>query len=194
MQSPPQNTSGTSGGTSSGTSGVADELKADVQQVASTAGDRLHGEINARKGTAATQARSVSSAIDRAAGELDDSPQWIRSAFSQAARQVQKFADTLENRDSRQIMSDVRSFARDYPGTFLAGCAAAGFAAARVFKAGASDGSSPQQGSFEQYEAPGFETYAPGVAPPGGFQSASGAGFGSAADSTIPPTTRGEFV
>ncbi len=120
--------------------GVAGELKSDAQHLGKTAADRVHSELDARKGTAASQAQSLSSAIDRAAGELDtNAPDWLRNAFQQGARQVQKFADTLEQKDSRQILDDINSFARDHPGTFLAGCAAAGFAAARVFKAGASE-------------------------------------------------------
>lgn len=130
MQSPPENTGGT-----------VDELRADAKQLSYSASNRIHSELDARKGTAADQAKSVSSAIDRAAGELDESsPEWLKSAFQQGATQVRRFADTLEQKDSRQIVRDVETLARENPGTFLAGCAALGFAAARVFKAGASDG------------------------------------------------------
>lgn len=142
MQSPPQNTGGT-----------VDELRADAQQLTSSASNRIHSELDARKGTAATQVKSVSSAIERASGEFDEStPQWLKSAFEQGASQVRRFADTLEQKDSRQILRDVQTLARDNPGTFLAGCAVLGFAAARIFKAGASDGTTdqfqPQQAQF----------------------------------------------
>jgi len=122
--------------------GAGEELRADAKHLGTAAANRLHGEVDARKGTAATQAKSVSTAMERAAGELGDgSPQWLKSMFQQGAQQVQRFADTLEQKDSRQLMSDVTGFAREHPGTFLAGCAAAGFAAARLFKAG--DSSNP---------------------------------------------------
>ncbi len=141
MQSPPENTGGT-----------ADQLRADAQQLTSSAGNRIHSELDARKGTAANQAKSVSSAINRAAGEFDEStPEWLRSAFQQGATQVRRFADTLEQKDSRQIMRDVETLARDNPGTFLAGCAALGFAASRIFKAGASEGSQSQPPSQAQF-------------------------------------------
>lgn len=141
MQSPPENTGGTAG-----------ELRDDAQQLASTAKNRIHSEVDARKGTAANQAKSVSSAIERAAGELDqDTPEWLRSAFQQGASQVRRFADTLEQRDSRQILQDVQTLARQNPGTFLAGCAALGFAAARIFKAGASDGPDAQYRQSPQF-------------------------------------------
>lgn len=140
MQSPPENTGGTT-----------DELRSDAQQLSKTATNRLHSELDARKGTAASQAKSVSSAIDKAAGELEDSPQWLKSAFEQGASQVRRFADTLEQKDSREIFDDIQTMARNNPGTFLAGCAALGFVAARVFKAGGSEGStgfSRQQSQF----------------------------------------------
>ncbi len=139
MQSPDQ----TAGQTTGSTSGMSSELRSDAQQLGTTAGNRIHSELDARKGTAAQSAKSVGSAIERAAGELDQGvPEWLKSAFQQGAQQVQRLADTLEQKDSRQIVSDIQTMARNNPGTFLAGCAALGFAAARIFKAGADDGSS----------------------------------------------------
>lgn len=121
--------------------GTASELRADAQQLGSKAADRLHGEVDARKETAVKQAQSVSSAIGQAADGLDESsPDWLKSAFRQGAQQIQRFADSIEQKDSRQLMSEAQDFARNNPGTFIAACAAIGFAAARVLKAGA-----PQQ-------------------------------------------------
>lgn len=126
--------------------GVRSELRSDAQQLGTSASNRIHSEIDARKGIAAEQVQSVSSAIQRASSELDDgaAPQWLKSAFQQGAQQVQRLADSLEQKDSRQIMSEVQTMARNNPATFLFGCAALGFAAARIFKAGAPD-SSPTQ-------------------------------------------------
>lgn len=118
--------------------GMRGELRSDAQQLSMSASNRIHDEIDARKGAAAEQAKSVSSAIDRAASELEDgTPQWLKSAFQHGAKEVQRFADSLERKDSRQIMRDIQAMARNNPTAFLAGCAALGFAAARVFKAGA---------------------------------------------------------
>lgn len=156
--------------------GMRDELRSVAQQMSKSATNRIHSELDARKGTATDQAKSVSSAIDRAAGELDEAPQWLQSAFRQGATQVRRFADTLEQKDSRQILSDVRNMARENPGTFLAGCAALGFAAARVFKAGASDQQQPRS------QQPSF--------PPAQVNEPM---FRPASDSTS-PSPRGEFA
>lgn len=127
--------------------GVGNELLSDAKNVGTSAVNRLHSEVDARKGEAATQAKSVSTAIEQAAGGLDpNAPAWLKSAFEQGAEQVQKFAATLEQKDSRQLVNDVSDFARGSPGTFLAACAAAGFAAARIFKAGSSENMPAQPG------------------------------------------------
>ncbi len=127
--------------------GVGKELLSDAKGVGTSAVNRLHSEVDARKGDAASQAKSVSSAIEQATGDLDpNAPTWLKSAFEQGARQVQKFADTLERKDSRQLVGEVSDFARGSPGTFLAACAAAGFAAARIFKAGSSENTPGQLG------------------------------------------------
>jgi hypothetical protein len=127
---------------------VGSELRADAQHMGSSAANFLHGEADTRKGAAAEQARSASSAIQRVAGELDEgAPAWLKSTFQQSADQIQKFADALEQKDSRQLLNEVQTFARERPGAFLGACAAAGFAAARIFKAGGENTSSPNQQS-----------------------------------------------
>ena len=130
--------------------GAGSELRSDAQQLGTTAVNRLHSEVDNRKGEAATQVKSVSSALDRAAGELDDgAPDWLKSAFRQGSQQIQRFADSIEQKDSRQLIRDVEDFARDRPAMFLAACAAAGFAAARIFKAGGAAQNEREQQSYQ---------------------------------------------
>jgi ElaB/YqjD/DUF883 family membrane-anchored ribosome-binding protein len=151
---------------SQGGGGTGSELRSDVQQLGNTAANRIHSEVDARKDTAADQAKSVSSAIHRAAGEMgQDSPDWLKSALRQTADKIQGFADTIERKDSRELMRDAQDFARNNPGAFLAACAAAGFAAARIIKAGGQQ----QQG------IPGQEPTQLGAigTPPTGAQSPS---------------------
>ena len=140
---------------SSESGGVAQELRSDAQQIGSTAKDRIHSAVESRKSDAAGQARSAANAIQRAAGELDQgAPAWLRSAFQQGADQIQRFAETLEQKDSRQLMSEVQSFARERPALFLGACAAAGFAVSRVFKAG---GEQQQSKRFDRSQPWGNE-------------------------------------
>lgn len=134
-----------------GTGDLRQELRGDAQKVTHSAKERVQGELDARKGMAAEQAHSLSSALHAAADELgSDSPNWLRSAFEQGSQTLQRFAETVEQKDSRQLTRDVQQLAREHPGTFMATCALVGFAAARVFKAGGA-GSNGGAGSYQPY-------------------------------------------
>lgn len=120
-----------------GSSNLGSELRDDAGTLANSAAERLHGEVDARKGNAASQARTLSSALDRASEELGQgSPAWLRSAFESASQTVQRLADVVEHKDSRELTHEVQQMARRNPGSFLVACAFAGFAAARVLQAG----------------------------------------------------------
>lgn len=170
--------------------GMSNELVADAKQMGSSAIDRAHSEVDARKGAAATQAKSVSSAINRAAGELDDgAPAWLKSAFEKGAEQIQRLAETIEQKDSRQLVDEVNGFARRSPGTFLLGCAAAGFAAARVLKAGGDAGASPGDkgmGSTSGNAASGLAGTSPSAPVTPAFDTPYSTGVGSTPRSTMP--------
>ena len=133
---------------------VGTELLSDAKNVGSSAVNRIHSEVDTRKGEAVTQVQAVSSTIERAAETLDpNAPKWLKSALEQGAEQIKSFADTLEHNDSRQIASQVTEFAKRSPGTFLGACAAVGFAAARVFKAGSSANDPTQHGAVSPVQS-----------------------------------------
>ncbi|EZP74358.1 hypothetical protein BV96_00446 [Sphingomonas paucimobilis] len=143
---------------------LREELRDDAQKLSTTAAERVHSEVDARKSPVVEQARSVSSALDSAARELSGGQTlgWLNSLFEQGAQQIRQLADTLEQKDSRQLMDDVRSIARNNPGTFLAAFAAAGFAASRVLRAGPETGS----GSLQPGAQPGGSPPAPAYGDP----------------------------
>lgn len=123
--------------TSESAAAVGSDVLSDAKSLGATALDRVHSELDNRKGTAAAQVKSVSTALETAVDQLDPgTPQWLKSALEQGASQIQAFAASLEQKDSRELAAMVSDFARQSPGTFLGSCAAAGFAAARVLKAG----------------------------------------------------------
>ena len=183
-----------------GTGGAADELRSDAQQLTSKAADRIHSEVDARKGNAAEQARSVSSAIQTASGQLDESaPTWLKSAFQQGADQIQRFAETIEQKDSRQILNEVQNFARERPALFLGACAAAGFAAARIFKASGEEQASQQFGHTGRRDAD--QPWGEGEGANGSQSTRSPEQYGQQSDdptsggaTATPVGRRGEFV
>ena len=177
-----------------GTGGAADELRSDAQQLTSKAADRIHSEVNARKSNASDQAKSVSNAIQTAAGQLDGSaPTWLKSAFQQGAEQILRFAETIEQKDSRQIVNEVQNFARERPALFLGACAAAGFAAARIFKAGGEEQASQQFGQTGRRDAaqPWGDSHSTRSAQQFGEQSDDPTSGGA---TVTPASPRGEFV
>ncbi len=119
---------------------MAQDLKQDAARLKDTVGARARQEAESRKGQAAHLAGSASSALETAAQDLRDNPEapdWMASALQQAARKIQEFASHVDGRSVEDLGSDVADFARRSPGTFLIASAAAGFAAARVLRAGA---------------------------------------------------------
>lgn len=128
---------------------VGAELLEDAKNVGASAANSIHSEVDARKGEAVTQVQAVSSTIERAAEGLDpNAPTWLKSALEKGAQQVKTFADTLDQNDSRQMVNQASDFAKRSPGTFLGACAAAGFAAARIFKAGGEENLASPAGAF----------------------------------------------
>lgn len=128
---------------------MGSEIASDAKSIGGKAVDRLHSEVDARKAGVASQAKSVSGAIGQVADALHpDSSNWLKSAVQQGAQQAQKLADAVEHKDSRQIVSDISDFARNSPVTFLGVCVAAGFAAARVLKAGSGEATPSQSDGY----------------------------------------------
>lgn len=127
--------------TSSATNGSTfrDELKHDAERLKSTIGERAKTEATTRIDQAEQAMGSASDALEAAAEKLErnpDAPDWMASAIQQAARKMDGLAGLINGRDLDDIAHEVTQFARHNPATFLAASAAAGFAAARVLRAG----------------------------------------------------------
>ena len=129
-----------SGGQADNRSSVTDELEQDAQGLKEAA--IKHGEVQAEQGKerVAAAASSASAAVQTAADQLrenDDAPDWLASAFTTVARQVDSMASRLQDKSPRELANETRRFAADNPAAFLVASAAAGFAAARFLRAGA---------------------------------------------------------
>ena len=119
---------------------AADELKHDAENLKETARRQGEARTEQEKQRVGRAATSASSAMQTAADELredNDAPDWLASAFSSVAREVDSLAHHLQNKSPRELAGETRRFARENPTAFLAASAAAGFAAARFFRAGA---------------------------------------------------------
>lgn len=120
-------------------SAVRDELKHDADRLKGTIGERAKTEATTRIDQASQALGSASAAFDAAAEKLDsnsDAPDWMASVIQQAARKMDGLAERISGGDLDDIGREVTNFARHNPGAYLAASAAAGFAAARVLRAG----------------------------------------------------------
>ncbi|MFO6446317.1 hypothetical protein ACLBKU_04165 [Erythrobacter sp. NE805] len=119
---------------------LREELGNDTAHLGSTLKDRAKQEAETRKGAALGVANAATGALGKAAEELrndPEAPEWLANGLQQVARQVDRIANDLQGRSVDDLTRDANRLARENPGTFLAVAALAGFAAARVLRAGA---------------------------------------------------------
>ena len=119
--------------------GVKHELADDAKTIGTAAKERVGNKAAEGKERAAQAAHSTSSALDKAVEQLrqdESTPSWLTSSFETASREIDRFASNIEGKDMKAIGGEITAFARRSPVAFLAASAAAGFAAARVLRAG----------------------------------------------------------
>lgn len=148
---------------SSQSGGIKQELAGDARTIGKAAQDKLGTKANEGKEQATQAARSTSSALNKAAEQMrqdESTPAWLTSTLETASREIDRLAGSLEGKDTKAIGQDITAFARRSPIAFLAAAAVAGFAAARVLRAG----SDFQEHGHEGGEQPGAQhADAPGV-------------------------------
>ena len=74
--------------------GLREELRSNTDPVAASAKNRVYGEVDARQGEAVVQDESRSSTLETSAGQLEQSPAWLKSAFGQTAKVLEEVAPT----------------------------------------------------------------------------------------------------
>lgn len=97
--------------------------------------NRLQAEADSRKGVVSEQLKQVSNALGGIGGQGSETPQWLSNGVGQATQLIDRIADSVENRNSAELVEDVRGFARANPALFLGAFALAGFVAVRVLAA-----------------------------------------------------------
>jgi hypothetical protein len=175
----PDQTTASAGSTS--TSSVREELAGDASRLGDSVRERAKEEAGTRKQQVTQTARSASSALGKAADDLDQddgAPSWLSSAFRQTASGIERLAGDLEGRSPDDLARNLTRFARENPVAFLAGSAAAGFVAARFLKAGADYRNEHRYDPQVAADNSGG-TGAPAATTPGpGFGQAPAAGYG----------------
>ncbi len=193
--------------------GEARNVAADTQQQARELIEQLRGEMTGQASVQTQRAAGGLRALAAELGEMAEGGQHHGLASDvarQAAGRARTAADWLEYREPGDILTEVRSFARRKPGTFLAAAAAVGFLGGRLMRGlTGDDPSSTESGGTgttqrfssvtptyggEPYAAEAAERYA-ATSPMASDPDRVGAGIDPAtyshADPTHPPVDRG---
>jgi hypothetical protein len=112
----------------------ASQLGDAALDMANSAKDKVEAAVSERKSVGADYIGSIAQATERAAHEFEaELPQAARY-IRQASAQIQGVADTVRERDVRELVGEVQDFARRQPTLFFGGAVVLGFAALRFLK------------------------------------------------------------
>lgn len=136
---------------------VAAEVKTNARDLLYQAKADLTDQAGAQQQKAAEGIRTISTQLHTMA-DASDQPGVASDLVRQAAERSQSVASWLENRDPGSLLEEVKSFARQRPGTFLLAAAGAGMLAGRL-------GRSLQAGAPGAQQQPSKPTHLPSSGP-----------------------------
>lgn len=105
-----------------------------ARDMANSAKDKVEAQVTQRKSIGADYIASIAQATGRAANEFDADVPQAAHYIRQASEQMQSVADTVRERDVRELVGEVQDFARRQPTLFFGGAVVLGFAALRFLK------------------------------------------------------------
>lgn len=146
---------------------VATEVKTNARDLLHQAKSDLTSQAGTQQQKVAEGMRSISSEL-RAMADASNDPGVASDLVRQAADRSQSVASWLDGRDPGSLLNEVKSFARQRPGTFLLLAAGAGVLAGRLgrsLQAGApgSAETSPRPGTQQSGYPAAYPSTEPGV-------------------------------
>lgn len=123
---------------------VAGEAKTQAKQLGGRVAEQLQGQAGTQRDRAATSLRSVGDELKQLTDSSDASGP-ATTLIAQAGDRAHSFAGYLEDRDPKDLLTDLNAFARKRPAAFLVGALIAGVAAGRLTRGikSAHEGSTP---------------------------------------------------
>ncbi len=122
------------GGLKDQASQAAETARGTLSGMAADARGRLNDAVDQQKTAGADQLSGIAKAVQTAATDLQDKSPQVARLVGDAASSVDRFASDLRNRDVRDVLDQVTSFARQQPVAFFAGSVLAGLLLARFLK------------------------------------------------------------
>lgn len=112
----------------------ASQLGDAALDMANSAKDKVEAQVTQRKSIGADYIASIAQATGRAANEFEADVPQAAHYIREASEQIQSVADTVRERDVRELVGEVQEFARRQPTLFFGGAVVLGFAALRFLK------------------------------------------------------------
>lgn len=131
-------------GTTAKAQEIGERIQHEAQRLTQQAKDQGQAMFQDQKSAMAEQVSGLASALHNTAEHLKTQDQRAMAQYTQqAAEGLQRFSQTLKDRDLGSLMSQVENFARQQPGAFIGSAALLGFMAARFLKSSAERHSYP---------------------------------------------------
>jgi len=113
---------------------VADETKRQARNLVNEGRDQLQTQVQQQHQNLVDQLRSLANELNSMANGTATPGQsgLATELVGQAGDRAQQLVNHLQNRQPGELVDDVRRFARQHPGAFLAGAALAGVVAGRL--------------------------------------------------------------
>lgn len=157
----------------SASGGLMDKLK-----------DGAVSQLNTQKNKATDGIGSVAQAVRQGTQQLKDQQHDVIARYVEdAASRIDRFANSLRERDVNDLLSDAQRFARRNPALFISSAFAVGLVAARFFKSSRPEGNGRPSGYGDWRERTDMNT---GAASRAGY----GSGWGAAAGTSSSIGTR----
>ncbi len=129
---------------------VTDQVKEQASKVTDKAKEQATTRVDDQKERAAQGIVGFADALNQVSGSVREQNPAIANFAESAASKLEHFAETLNDKDINELMSDVEQMARRQPALFVGGAFLAGVFAARFLKSssGMSSGSSNFQRGY----------------------------------------------
>jgi hypothetical protein len=131
----------------------ASQLGETARDMANSAKNKVEAEVTQRKSIGADYIASIAQATGRAANEFEADVPQAAHYIREASGQIQSVANTVRERDVRELVGEVQEFARRQPTVFFGGAVVLGFAALRFLKSTAPRGMVASPGGPGDFEA-----------------------------------------
>lgn len=132
----------------------ASQLGEAALDMANSAKDKIEAQVTQRKSIGADYIASIAQATGRAANEFEADVPQAAHYIREASEQIQSFANTVRERDVRELVGEVQEFARRQPTLFFGGAVVLGFAALRFLKSTTPKGNVTSSGGPGEFAAP----------------------------------------